>query len=121
MNINTQIKKLEEKDLELISGGKLKPKVKERIEKNSFSTVGYRAGQIVFAGVGAAIGFTFGGSIKFNRIDNYITGQQNGNAQLTGYSITKEFQVNPALGCGAGLIGGLIGMKLWDEIANNIF
>ena len=118
MNINTQIKKLEEKDLELISGGKLKPKVKERIEKNSFSTVGYRAGQIVFSGVGAAIGFTFGGSVKYSRTDIFDTQSPQKN---TGFSTTKEFQVNPALGCGAGLVGVLIGMKVWDEIANNIF
>ena len=34
--MNMRITKLEEKDLELISGGKLQAKVKERIEKSTF-------------------------------------------------------------------------------------
>ena len=116
--MNMRIIKLEEKDLELISGGKLQAKVKERIEKSTFNTIGYRLGQVTCVlTLGVVIGFVSGGSVKYSKTENF-DGQ---NAPI-GHSTTKEFQVNPALAIGGCVIGGmLVGAKIWDEIANKVF
>ena len=116
--MNMRIIKLEEKDLELISGGKLQAKVKERIEKSTFNTIGYRTGQAIFTLVGGGVGFAFGGTVRFKKTEHF---DHQTPATRTGYSTTKEFQVNPALGCGGAVIGALVGMKIWDELANKVF
>lgn len=119
--MNMRITKLEEKDLELISGGKLQAKVKERIEKSTFNTIGYRSGQVVFSVIGGALGALLSANVSYSPSYTESTTEDSRTTTKTIPGHWNKISGTPALVLTTGAVGIIVGMKIWDELANKLF
>ena len=119
--MNMRIIKLEEKDLELISGGRLKANVKERIEKSTFNTIGYRLMQLVFSVIGGAIGALLSANVSYSPSYTESTTEGSRTTTKTIPGHWNKISGTPALvltTCAAGI---LLALKSCDEVTNKTF